>query len=65
MKLNAVVSEINGVIWGFMLVLFVFTGVFLMLRLKFLPLRKLGYAFKSAFSSKSSTCNQGDISPPP
>ncbi len=47
-KILNFISDINSVFWGYiMLALFVATGVFLTLRLKFLPWRKLPYALKS------------------
>lgn len=47
-----------------MLILLVGTGIFLMFRLKFLPIRKLGYAIKLAFSGKHKNNKQaGDITP--
>lgn len=47
-----------------MLVLLVGTGVFLTIRLKFLPWRNLGYALKSVFvKSDKDSKDEGDISP--
>lgn len=62
------VDSVNEFIWGpVMLVFLVGTGVFLMVRLKFRPLRNLGYALRQVFSrssvQKSDTAGQGDITP--
>lgn len=61
-------SAVNSFVWGpIMLVFLVGTGVFLMIRLKFLPLRNLGYALRQVFSKESmagaSTHGSGDITP--
>lgn len=61
------VSWIDGVVWGpLMLILIVGTGLFLTLRLKFLPWRNLGYALASIFRkpvNKVVDRGEGDISP--
>ena len=45
--INTLVNQLNGVVWGPpMLVLILGTGLFLMLRLKFMPLTKIGEGFK-------------------
>ncbi len=55
-------QEISGFA-SYMLILLVGTGVFLTFRLRFLPIRKLGYAIKLAFSKKHKNKKQaGDIS---
>ena len=47
MNIENILSEINSFVWGpIMLTLLVGTGVFLTIRLKFLPWRNLGYAIK-------------------
>jgi len=57
-----VMEDISRFVWGpVMLALLVGTGVFLMLRLRFMPIRKLGLAIRTAFSRKSG--GDGDISP--
>lgn len=53
-------------VWGpFMLVLLVGTGIFLTIRLHFLPWRNLGYALKMTLSKEARTTKEGtgDISP--
>lgn len=66
--LDTGVSAVNDFIWGpVMLVFLVGTGVFLMIRLKFKPLRNLGYALKQVFArssiEKKDTSGHGDITP--
>ena len=57
-------QDISRYVWGpVMLVLLVGTGVFLTVRLRFLPLRKLGLGIRMAFSRRSAGNAQGDISP--
>jgi AGCS family alanine or glycine:cation symporter len=70
-------QEINDFVWGpVMLIFFLGTGLYLMLRMRFLPIRRLGYALRCAMGRdarqkkmKHSTTNQkssdseGDISP--
>lgn len=65
MDFSAIVSEVNSFIWGpIMLVLLVGTGIFLTIRLRFLPWRNLGYAIRSVFSRKKDGAgHSGDISP--
>ncbi|MBU5315240.1 sodium:alanine symporter family protein [Clostridium bornimense] len=63
---SKVLSSIDDFIWGpVMLVLLVGTGVFLTIRLNFLPWRNLGYALKSVLSKEARSKNrgEGDISP--
>lgn len=67
MSLEEIIKAIDDVVWGpYMLVLLVGTGIFLTIRLKFLPWRNLGYAIKSIFvksDSSDSGKGEGDISP--
>lgn len=66
MNLSSIISTVNNFVWGpVMLVLLVGTGIFLTIRLKFLPWRNLGYALKSVFkkSDTSEPPSEGDISP--
>ncbi|MDD2413831.1 MAG: sodium:alanine symporter family protein [Eubacteriaceae bacterium] len=69
MDLSEIISAINNFVWGpIMLCLLVGTGVFLTIRLHFLPWRNLGYAIKSVFKRDHSEehdieKNTGDISP--
>ena len=65
-QLQNVLARIDDFVWGpAMLFLLVGTGVFLTVRLKFLPWRNLGYAIKSTLSKEARTTSKGsgDISP--
>ncbi len=59
-----IISAVDGFVWGpVMLVLLVGTGVFLTIRLKFLPWRNLGHALKNVFSKDAHTSHgDGDVS---
>ena len=47
---SRILKQVNDFVWGpVMLVLLVGTGIFLTVRLRFLPWRNLGYALKSVF----------------
>jgi len=55
------VRSLNGIVWGpAMVILILGTGLFMMIRLRFLPIRKLGYGFKQLFSGKKH--GKGEIS---
>ncbi|WP_390594817.1 alanine/glycine:cation symporter family protein [Simiduia litorea] len=57
------VTSINGFVWGkVMLALLLGTGLYMMTRLKALPLRKVGYGFSQLFKGRKSA-QEGDISP--
>lgn len=61
-SINAILSTASSWAWGpVMLVLLLGTGVYLTIRLKFLPLRNLFYAFSLLFKGKN-TDEKGDIS---
>ena len=65
-NLQSAVNAIRDFVWGpVMLVLLVGTGIFLTIRLNFLPWRNLGYSLKSLLSKESrrATDGEGDISP--
>lgn len=64
MDFSNILSELNGLVWGPpMLILLVGTGIFLTIRLKFLPWINLGYAIKSIFKKEGKEdFAQGDIS---
>ena len=59
------IDWLDSVVWGpVMLILIVGTGLFLTVRLKFLPWRNLGFALKSIFDKQDKTSKEkGDISP--
>lgn len=62
MDIVKLVSDVNDFVWGpVMLAFLVGTGVFLTVRLKFLPWRNLPYAIKMILSKKENS--SGDISP--
>ena len=62
MDLSKLLADVNNFVWGpVMLVLLVGTGIFLTVRLKFLPWRNLGYAIYMVFSKRDK--HAGDISP--
>lgn len=57
-------NTLSGIIWGpIMLLLLVGTGCFLTIGLTFMPLRKLGYAFRMLWQGRKSTDEEGDITP--
>ena len=65
-KVNEIVGLIDTFVWGpVMLVLLVGTGIFLTIRLRFLPWRNLGYALHSVLSKEARTTKRGtgDVSP--
>ena len=63
MDISQLLNDINDFVWGpIMLALLVGTGIFLTIRLKFLPWRNLiWYSVKLIFRKKSQ--HEGDISP--
>lgn len=65
-SLTTILETIDDFVWGpVILILLVGTGVFLTVRLNFLPWRNLGYALKSVLSKEARTKKrgEGDISP--
>lgn len=65
-QLTKLIDQIDAFVWGpVMLILLVGTGVFLTVRLKFLPWRNLGYALHSVLSKEARTKKRGtgDVSP--
>ncbi|MDM3871965.1 sodium:alanine symporter family protein [Porticoccus sp. W117] len=57
------VDQINSWVWGYvMMFLLLGTGIYLTAGLKFLSLRKLGYAFRQLFKGRRGE-GEGDISP--
>ena len=62
--LKDILQSVSDFLWGpIMLILLVGTGVFLTIRLKFLPWRNLGHAIKQIFSNNGESNHSGDISP--
>jgi AGCS family alanine or glycine:cation symporter len=65
-RFSEIVGMVDDFVWGpIMLILLVGTGIFLTLRLKFLPQRNLGYALHSVLSKEAREKNKGtgDVSP--
>lgn len=65
-KIQEVVSAISDFVWGpVMLVFLVGTGIYLTIRLNFLPWRNLGSSLRTLFSKESRRTDngEGDISP--
>lgn len=61
--IRSLVGELNGIVWGVpMLVLILGTGLFLMLGLKLMPLRNIGYGFRMLWAGRRSD-KEGDITP--
>jgi AGCS family alanine or glycine:cation symporter len=61
MDVSKLLADVNNFVWGpVMLALLVGTGIFLTIRLKFLPWRNLGYAIQMIFRQKNK--HEGDIS---
>ena len=61
--IKALVGDLNGIVWGVpMLVLILGTGLFLMLGLKLLPLRRIGYGFRMLWRGRHAIA-EGDITP--
>ena len=61
MDFEQILNTVNDIVWGpYMLALLVGTGIFLTIRLKFLPWRNLPHALKMILQSKG---DEGDLSP--
>ena len=59
----AFVTAVNGMVWGpSMLVLILGTGFFLMLGLRLMPLRRLGFGFRMLWEGRTGQ-GKGDITP--
>jgi AGCS family alanine or glycine:cation symporter len=66
MNFSEIIATVNNFVWGpVMLALLMGTGVYLTIRLKFLPWRNSGYALRSVFKKQSEAEKKksGDISP--
>jgi len=60
------INTLSGIVWGpYMLVLLVGTGIYLTFGLGWMPLRKIGYAFKLLFQGRDKTkqVGEGEITP--
>jgi AGCS family alanine or glycine:cation symporter len=61
--ISGLITDLNAIVWGpWMLVLILGTGVFLMLGLGLMPLRRLGYGFRMLWRGRASG-DEGDITP--
>ncbi len=59
-----ILNQVSSFVWGpAMLILLVGTGIFLTVGTAFIPLRKIGYAFKLLWKGRKKTEEVGDISP--
>ena len=58
-------QRIADLVWGpWSLALFLGTGIYLMIKMRFLPIRNLGYAIKCAIGQDAiQTTKEGEISP--
>jgi AGCS family alanine or glycine:cation symporter len=55
-------DQINGVVWGpITLWLIGLTGLYLMVGLRFMPLRRIGFGFRQAIASIGNTKGEGDV----
>ena len=66
MKIEEIVSWLNGIAWGpWMLLLLVGTGVYLSCRVGFLQFRKFGYAMKNTIGKvfQKSEAGEGEVTP--
>lgn len=62
--LSSLVSGLNGIVWGpYMLVLILGTGFYLMLGLRFFPLRHIPKAFRLLIQGRHTHSSHGQISP--
>lgn len=56
-------KNVDNLVWGpGMLVLLLGTGIYLMIRMRFLPLRNLGYAIRCLFQKEESDGQEGEVS---
>jgi AGCS family alanine or glycine:cation symporter len=64
-SLTSATSWLNGIVWGWpMLLLILGTGLYLMVGLRFMPLRKLGAGFALLWEGRRDGAeNEGEISP--
>lgn len=63
--LQGLVNDLNGIVWGApMLVMILGTGLFLMLMLRLMPLRKIGVGFGLMWQGRKKNADEsGEISP--
>ena len=62
--ISGIVGEINSIVWGpLMLALILGTGIFLQIRLGFMPIRKVGFGFRKLWEGRARGSDEGEISP--
>ncbi|HEX2797551.1 MAG TPA: sodium:alanine symporter family protein, partial [Immundisolibacter sp.] len=63
--LNEFFTALNGIVWGVpMIVLILGTGLYLQLRLGFMPILRIGYGFRMVWKSRQpGAADEGEISP--
>ncbi|MEM1381462.1 MAG: alanine/glycine:cation symporter family protein [Pseudomonadota bacterium] len=63
MNFEQIIAQLNDIVWGIpMLALLLGTGLYLTVSLKFLPVRKLGFAFSELFRKRTGQ-SDGEVSP--
>jgi AGCS family alanine or glycine:cation symporter len=66
-QIEAAVTAVNGIVWGpamLILILILGTGLYLMVGLGFMPLRRLPAAFRLMFQGRrAGTDEKGEITP--
>lgn len=61
--ISKLLNELNGLVWGpAMLVLILGTGLYLIIGLRFMPLRHIGYGFRMLWAGRKAF-GEGDIAP--
>ena len=61
--MQELLNQINGVVWGpFTLWLIGLTGLYLMLGLRLMPLRRIGFAVRQSLGSIRNSSGEGDVS---
>ncbi|MBI1391216.1 MAG: amino acid carrier protein [Alphaproteobacteria bacterium] len=68
--LQGLIEQTNGLVWGSdtvsyppVLILLLATGLYLTVRLGFMPIRRIPYAFGELFRKRSKDGEEGDVSP--
>ena len=63
MTIGETIKWVDDLVWGpWLLILLLGTGIYLMIRMRFLPLRNLGNALRAAFGGEKSASGTGRIS---
>ena len=62
--ITPLVQQLNGIVWGpLMLVLILGTGFYLMVGLKFMPLRNIAQVFRLFFQGRHADSAKGQLTP--